>query len=97
MSISNTYLVVLDNGMVIPKLSAYHVVEVTLHLLQFSGQSLESVDLVYHDLAQLTLTCVLDVSQQMLDTNLLSFGSSNGGWHIGELAIDLAVGICLLL
>ena len=41
--------------------------------------------------------CVLDVSQEMFNSDLLGFGGSDGGWDVDELAVDVAFGVGFLL
>ena len=41
-----TYLVVLYDLVVVPELATNDVVQIQLHLLQLSGQSLEAIDLL---------------------------------------------------
>ena len=48
-------------------------------------------------LRELSLGRILDVSEEMLDSNLLGLGSSNRAWDMHELPIDVALGIGFLL
>lgn len=64
--------------MVVLELSTDDIVQVRLHLLELASQCFKSIDLFDDDLAELTLACILDVSQEMLNTDLFGLSCSNG-------------------
>ena len=83
--------------MVVPVLAGNHILEVKPHLTQLIRQRLQPIYLVMHLLAQLALTRILDISQQMLHAHFFSFSCPNGCWHVNELPMNVTVAIGLLL
>ena len=65
-----TYLIVLYDGRVVAVLARDDVLQVKAHLLQLVGKCSQTVDLLADQLVQMSLGRVLDVSHQMLDTDL---------------------------
>lgn len=83
--------------MVVAVLSRDNALHVKAHLFEFTGKSLETVDFVNDLLGELTLGGIFDVSEQVLDSNLFGFGSSDGAWDVDKLPVDVTFGIGFLL
>ena len=83
--------------MVVPVFAGDYVFQIQSHFFQLVGKCLKPIDLVTHLLAQLALTCILDVSNQMLDSNFFSLSGANCCRNMYELAINISIGVCFLL
>lgn len=93
----NTYLKVLNYGVIVPILPIDDSFHVESHLFKFSSKGFQSVDLVDDLLRELTLGGVLDVSEKMLDSNLFGLSGRNSGGNVNELSADVAFGIGFFL
>jgi hypothetical protein len=82
---------------IIPVFSIDDSFHVESHFLQLSSEGFESINLVDDLLRKLTLGGILDVSQEMLDTNLLGLCGSDGTWDMHELAIECSFGVSFFL
>lgn len=83
--------------MIVPVLSRDDILKIESHFLQLIGECLQTIDLVMHLLAQLPLTSILNVPQQVLHADLLSFGCPNSGRCVHELPINISIIVGFLL
>jgi hypothetical protein len=62
---------------VVAEFAREHILQVEAHLLKPLGECLERLDFVSHLFGELALRSILDISQKMLDTNLLGLRCAN--------------------
>ena len=83
--------------MIVAVLAGDHTLQIQTYLFQLISQCFQSINFVMYLLAQLTLTCILNVSKQVLDTYFLSLRGTNSCWRMHKLSINITVVIGLLL
>ena len=71
-------LEIVDDRRVVSKFARQYILEILSHLLDFLSQSLEGLNLVTNLLGKLTLRSVLDVSEEMLNTNFFGLSGTDG-------------------
>ena len=82
-------LQVMNNVSIHGKLSPEHLINVGFHVLNLCHQGLEAKDLVLNLLREVSHRNILDVSQQMLNSNLFSLSSIDGAWDMDEVLDQL--------
>jgi len=84
-------LEIVDDRRVVSKFARQYILEVLSHLLDFLSQSLEGLNLVTDLLGKLTLRSVLDVSEEMFNTNFFSLGCPNSAWNMDKLSHQITI------
>ena len=83
--------------MVVVELAIQHLLQVLFHLSELLSESFKCEYLIIDILGELAKGSVLDVSKQMLDSDLFGLRSPNGASDVHELPVEVAVAIYLLL
>ena len=73
------------------ELTGENLLEVSLHFFDLTSESLESAHLVLDLDGEIVDGYILDVSQQMLNTDLLSLGSIDDGRNVNEVLNERTV------
>jgi len=84
-------LEIVDDRRVVSKFARQYILEVLSHLLDFLSQSLEGLNLVTNLLGKLTLRSVLDVSEEMFNTNFFGLGCPNSAWNMDKLSHQITI------
>lgn len=89
-------MVVVDDRLVVAILAGNNFLKVILHLAELACQDFQSLRPIAHLLGESALAGVLDISEQVLDTNFLSLCSANTRRNMDELATNVAILVNLL-
>lgn len=82
--------------MIVAELSRDNTFKIVLHVTELASEDFEALSLITDLFGKCALGGVLDVSQKVLDTDLLSLSSSNRRSDMDELSFEVSVLIDLL-
>ena len=92
-----TYLEILYYEVVISVFAFDYFLQIQSHFLKLISKSFKAINFFLNSFAKLTLTCIFDITEEMLDTDFLSLSGAYGCWSMHELTVDISIAISFLL
>lgn len=90
-------LEIVNNRRIVSEFSTKNILKVFSHLLDSLSQCLKRLDLISDLLGKLSLRSILNISEEMLNTNLFSFSSTNCARNMDELSHQVSIVINFFL